>query len=180
MSTTCRSEAADRSEAFPRREQRFPEDLRNWLKGRALLRLAQSVAQEHTVSALRPVFSLSAARFHHPWRMLAVLTYAYGSGIWHSQSIAQIAASDPCLFELCHGEPPSAGIIRRFRAQNRIPILRCLELLLRRLWCQHHDLRTAALSPLLIAEILYDARYRLHRAEQRDAEGHDSDGPRDK
>src|ERR1051325_4412568 len=109
----------------------FPEDLRAWMKGPALLRMAHSVAQEHTVSSLRAVFSISATRFHHPWRMLALLTYAYASGIWQSRAIAEMAALDPNLAALCHGEAPSMEIIRRFRNHNRLAVLRCLEQLLR-------------------------------------------------
>ena len=144
----------------------FPEDLRAWLKGPGLLRLAHSVAQEHTVSSLRAVFSFSATRFHHPWRLLALLGYAYGSGIWQSRAIAEMAALDPNLIALCHGDPPSAEIIRRFRNHNRLAVLRCLEQLLRRLWCHCFDQKVTALHPLLLVEILCDARQRLQRAEQ--------------
>jgi hypothetical protein len=144
---------------------RFPEDLRMWLKGPALLRLAQGAAQD-IHRTLRAVFSLSARRFHHPWRMLALLTYAFASGIWHSCAIAEVAALDPDLVALCHGEAPSADVIRRFRNQNRMPILSCLELLLRRLWCHRHDQRVTALHSFLSVEILCDARLRLQRAEQ--------------
>ena len=136
-----------------------------WLKSPALLRLAHSVAQEHTASTLRPVFLLTARRFHHPWRMLTLLTYAFASGIWHSRAIAEIAALDLNLVTLCHGESPSAEIIRRFRNQNRVQIVKCLELLLRRLWCHQQGPRAGALHELLSVEILCDARMRLQRAE---------------
>jgi hypothetical protein len=132
------------------------------------MQLAHAVAQDQTVSALRPVFSRSATRFHHPWRMLALLTYAYASGIWQSRSLADIAALDPHLAELCHGEPPSEDVIRRFRNQNSASIRRCLEHLLRLLWCERHNARLADLHPLLIAEILRNARGRLRRANQSD------------
>ena len=143
----------------------FPEDLRAWMNGPALLRLAHSVAQEHTVTSLRAVFSVSATRFHHPWRMLALLTYAYASGIWQSRAITGMAALDPNLAALCHGEAPSMEIIRRFRNHNRLAVLRCLEQLLRRLWCHRFNQKATALRPLLLVEILCDARLRLQRAE---------------
>jgi hypothetical protein len=169
MSTTFCSEATVGRKAVPLRTgQRFPEDLRVWLNGSALKRMAQSIGQEHPPSTVRPVFSLSAARFHHPWRMLALLTYAYASGIWHSRAIAEIAALDPYLFELCHRQPPSAEIIRRFHHHNRIPILRCLEELLRRLWCQRDESGLSVSRALLTAEIFCDARWRLQRVEQSD------------
>ena len=145
---------------------RFPEDFRAWLKGPALVRLAHSVAQEHTVSGLHAVFSFSARRFHHPNRLLALLTYAYASGIWHSRAIAELATLDPNLIALCHGEGPSMELIRRFRNYNRPAVLRSLEQLIRRLWSHRFDRRLTAVPPLLIVEILCDARVRLQRAEQ--------------
>ena len=145
---------------------RFPEDLRTWLKGSALLRLANGVAQEHTAGALQPVFSMNARRFHHPWRMLTLLGYALASGIWHPRAIAEMASLDPSLVALFHGEAPSPEMIRRFRNQNRLPVLRCLEQILRRLWCHQHDQRVALVPPLLTVEILCDARARLQRAER--------------
>jgi hypothetical protein len=149
-----------------RASNRFPKDLRAWLQGPALLRLAHSIAQEQTVSALHAVFSFSAARFHHPWRMLALLTYAYASGIWQSRAIAELAAIDPNLGALCHGEAPSVELIRRFRNHNRQVILRSLEQLIRRLWCHRFGQHVTALRPLLSVEILCDTRVRLQRAEQ--------------
>jgi len=148
---------------------RLPEDLRLWLGGPALLRLALGIAQEHTVSALRPVFSLAASRFHHPWRMLALVTYAYASGIWQSRAVAEIAALDPGLLELCHGAAPSAALIRRFREHNSAPLCRCLEQVLRRVWCARHECRPASLHPLLLVQMVSDARRRVQQAEASDA-----------
>ena len=153
---------------------RFPEDLRAWVKGPALLRLAHSVAQENTVSGLQAVFSLSAKRFHHPSRLLALLTYAYASGIWHSRAIAELAALDPNLMVLCHGEAPSMELIRRFRNHNRQAILRSLEQLVRRIWFHRFDQRCTSVPPLLVVEILCDARSRLQRAEQCEQEPADT------
>jgi hypothetical protein len=169
MSTTCLSDATDRQLSVPVGPTPwFPEDLRAWLTSPALVHLAHHFAQEHTLQALRPVFSFSATRFHHPWRMLALLAYAYASGIWSSRAIAEMAAIDPRLADLCHGEPPSENIIQRFRAQNVGPIRRCLEHLLRQIWCERHDTRPADMHPLLIAEIFRDVQRRLRRAEEND------------
>jgi hypothetical protein len=157
-----------------RGSDRFPEDLRVWIKGPALVRLAHSVAQENTASALRAVFSFSANRFHHPWRLLALLTYAYASGIWHSRAIAELATLDPNLVALCHGEPPSMELIRRFRNHNRQAILRSLDQLICRIWFHRFDRRLTAVPSLLTVEILCDARLRLQRAEQSEQEPTDT------
>jgi hypothetical protein len=174
MSTTYGFEAeigpASPSAASLRASSRFPEDLRVWIKGPALLRLAHSAAQEHAVPTLRAVFSFSAKRFHHPWRLLALLTYAYASGIWHSRAIAELATLDPNLVRLCHGEAPSMELIRRFRNHNRQAVFRSLEQLIRRVWSHRFDQRVTAVPQLLIVEILCDAHLRLRRAEQSERE----------
>lgn len=145
--------------------KRFPEDLRTWSSSTALLQMAQGVAQEHTATSLRPVFSFTARRFHHPWRMLALLTYGLGSGIWHSRALAEIAALDPELSALCHGETPSTEIIRQFREQNRKAIVHCLELLLRRVWLHRYGQRAMGAHAFLMVEIVSEARKRLQRSE---------------
>jgi len=149
--------------------RRFPEDLRLWVSNAALLRLAQGVAQEHAPATLHPVFSFTARRFHPPWQMLSLLSYSLASGIWHSRATAEIAALDPDLFALCHGEAPSAEVIRQFRGQNQTAIVQCLELLLRRVWLHRHGQGAVARHAFLMAEILSEARTRLRRAEESEA-----------
>src|ERR1051325_3503951 len=143
MTTDCGMKRGERAKppgtTTRRLSDRFPEDFRTWLRGPALLRMAHAVAQEQTVSDLRAVFSFSAKRFHHPWRMLAMLSYAYASGLWDSRAISEVAALDPNVAALCHGEAPAAETLRRFRDQNRLAVLRCLEQLIRRLWCHHFE-----------------------------------------
>lgn len=169
MSTTCHAEETDRKLSVPVGPTPwFPEDLRAWVTSPSLVCLAHHFAQECALNSLRPIFSFSATRFHHPRRMLALLAYAYASGIWSSRAIAEMAAIDPRLADLCHGESPSEEVIQRFRAQNAGPLRRCIEHLLRQLWCERHDARPAELHPLLIAEIFRDTRRRVRRAEESD------------
>ena len=108
--------------------------------------------------------------------MLALLTYALASGIWHSRAIAEIAALDPDLFALCHGETPSAEVIRQFREQNRTVLVHCMELLLRRVWLHRHGYRTTALHAFLLIEIVSTARTRLQRSEASELPG-ETNGP---
>lgn len=142
----------------------FPDDLRAWLSARELLQLARAVAQDNSVDALHPVFALSARRFHHPWQMLALVLYAYGSGVWDSHDLAALTAQDPYLLELCRGEAPSGDMLRRFQNRNRAVVIVSLEKMLRRIWCRRHAPGRTALPPLLTVEILCDARSRLQRA----------------
>jgi hypothetical protein len=142
----------------------FPDDLRVWLPAHDLLQLAHTVAQDNSGDALHPVFALSARRFHHPWRMLALVLYGYGSGVWNASDLATLTSQDPYLLELCRGEAPSGDMLRRFRNQNRSAVIGSLEKMLRRAWCHRHDHRASALPPFLIMEIHDDAQSRLQRA----------------
>jgi len=58
--------------------------------------------------------------------VLGALTLCYARQIYHSADAALVVARDlsfPCL---CGGELPDAGVLRRFRAENREAIYRCL------------------------------------------------------
>jgi len=141
----------------------FPRDLRVWLRHSTLLRVAQGIAQETDLDAVQPVFSVAARRFQHPWRMLTLLSYACVLGLSEDRALAALADVEPDLRELCRGEAPSAGAIRRFRNQNRNVITACVGKLLRHVWCHHHGLEKASLHPLLAVEILSEARSRMQR-----------------
>ena len=100
--------------------------------------------------------------------MLAVQTYALGSGVCGAQAIVEEVGIDAGLRELCRGDTPSIEFLRRFRNHNRTAVLRCVEDLLRHAWCHHYGQREAAAHRWLAVEILCEARARLHRAERCD------------
>jgi hypothetical protein len=146
----------------------IPEDLREWISGHTLLQMAQRAAQEHTVSTLRPVFVLTPPQFHHPWRLLSLLTFAYGCGVLHSDDVFELAALSPQFFELLHGRTPNPEVISRFREQNMSPLTGCLESLLRKAWREQFGSGPGALHPLLEAEIVVSASSRIQRARAMD------------
>ena len=153
----------------PYSSQAIPDDLHDWVETPVLLALAQSAAQTQGAETVRPVFSLASDRFHHPWRMLALLTYAYGRGLWSSEEIARAAYWDYALRELCRGVPPSSVLIRRFREHNRAVLQRCLDRIIRTAWGRSHQGEDTATHPWLVVEVLCDVHRRLHRAERGDA-----------
>ena len=147
----------------------IPDDLHDWVETPVLLALAQNAAQTQGAELLRPVFSLTSTRFYHPWRMLALLTYAYGRGLWSSEEIAHAAFWDDALRELCRGVPPSSDLIRRFRERNRAVLQRCLDRIIRGACGWGREGRETPAHPRLAVEVLCDVHRRLHRAERRDA-----------
>jgi hypothetical protein len=134
-----------------------------WLRHSALLRATQGLAQETDIGAVQPIFSPSARRFQHPWRMLTLVTYACAVGVTEDSAIAALAAVEPDLYELCRGDAPSASAVRRFRNQNRNVITGCLGKLLRHVWFHQNAPDKAALNPLLAIEILCEARSRVQQ-----------------
>lgn len=142
-------------------------DLRVWMKEATLLQVAQGIAQGQSVDALHPVFSLSGARFHHPWRLLALLTYSFGIGIFDVAEVAEAVRRVPGLRELCGNRAPTADALRRFRNRNREPLLRCVGELIRHA-CQHHQPREFMLHPALLLEILCEARLRVQASQRFD------------
>ena len=147
----------------------IPDDLHDWVETPVLLALAQSAAQRQSGEMLRPVCSLTSTRFYQPWRMLALLTYAYGRGLWSSEEIAHAAFWDDALRELCRGVPPSSDLIRRFREHNRADLQRCLDRIIRGACAWNRDNQDTTAHPWLAVEVLCDVHRRLHRAERRDA-----------
>ena len=97
--------------------------------------------------------------------MLTLVSYACALGRSDARALAALAEVEPDLRELCRGEAPSPGAIRRFRNQNRNVITGCVGKLFRHVWCHHHGLEKAALNPLLVVEILCEARTRIQRWE---------------
>lgn len=142
---------------------RFPADLRIWLRHSALLLAAQALAQETDPAALRPAAPVPGARFQHPWRMLALLTYACAAGLFADRAAAALAAVEPDLRNLFRDPLPGQSAVRRFRNQNESVLIACLGKLLRHAWCHHAGHHQTALHPLLAIEILCEARARVQR-----------------
>ena len=95
--------------------------------------------------------------------MLTLVTFAAAIGVSEDRAASSLAAVEPELRELCRGEAPSAAAIRGFRNWNRNIITTCLGKLLRHAWCHQHRQEKGALTPLLVIEILCEARTRVHR-----------------
>lgn len=99
----------------------FPADLRIELGASRLLALVLDV-----VSHLEPVSG--GQGFHYRGEVfnfnqtLAVLTYAYLSGLAGSEQIEESLETDPMLRYLSRGTPLDAVAIRRFRRVHRGPL----------------------------------------------------------
>jgi hypothetical protein len=150
-----------------------PHDLRSWVDAATLARAARQSAQSSSAT-LHPVFSFDSKRLFHPWRMLALLGYAYATGVFSSRAIAELADCDEVYRDLCGPSRPTADLLRRFRNYNRFAVQRCVEKLILVAWKARAQSASGSLGgesipPLLIIEILCEAQTRLQRAHQSDA-----------
>jgi len=147
----------------------FPTDLRAWIEHSALLRATQTIAQEADIAMLHPKFSNWASKYQDPWRMLTLVAFAYAIGLSEDRRIAAIAATRPEIRELFHGEAPSTDAIRHFCDRNRHAISSCLGKVILEVWCHWHTRPPTTLHPVLIVDILCEARARVQRACTRSA-----------
>jgi hypothetical protein len=142
----------------------FPADLRVWLEHSSLLQAAHGIAQKADIAAVHPVFSNWTSKFQDPWRMLALVTCAYASGLFDDRTIAGIAAAKPEYRELFRGEPPSIDAVSLFRERTLSVISSCLGNVILHVWCHGHGKSPTALHPILVVDILCEARARVQRA----------------
>src|SRR5687767_14251458 len=144
--------------------ERFPDDLRTWLNTSVLLRAASVSARTIDAATLHPVFSVSARRFHHPWRLLTLLAYAYACGMEKDDAIAAAANVDTHLRELCRRVAPSEDTLCRFRCRNRPANQPREEGRRQHAWCQQLQWWRTASAPSVLAGIRAGAKRRLQRA----------------
>src|SRR6266404_1075477 len=97
----------------------LPWDLSEWMDRQELL---QALAKPlETIDWQDPnlvAFEKKQPQFR-PKMFLTLLTYAYATGLYASDDIAEACYSDEILRSICAGEPPTARDIMAFRRENR-------------------------------------------------------------
>jgi len=64
--------------------------------------------------------------------MVCLLSFAYATGLFSSQELAEASLSEPILLAICGGQPPFARDVRTFRRRNRSILERVLTGVFRR------------------------------------------------
>ncbi len=154
-----------------------PEDLRLWLGEDRLLQLVLTAASEVASAADRRHFQHAGEAFDLG-QLLAILAYAYLTGRYSSEEIAEQLEADPVFAYLCASRYPDAAALRVFRRLHR----QRLEAVLRRVLEQCLTARRqqgwlrlrcrpavptasgAAAAPDADASCHAEANYRLDRA----------------
>jgi hypothetical protein len=91
----------------------------------------QAAADAIEDDSLRRLSPDDAPPFPQARAVLALLAHCYALQIYSSREAASLAARDRSFPCLCQEELPDACVLRRFRAENREAIARCLATALR-------------------------------------------------
>jgi hypothetical protein len=99
----------------------FPQDLRLWLDEDRLLRLVLDAASDLEAVGAGRAFRHGTEQFSFG-QMLATVSYAYLTGRYGSEEVAEELEADPALRYLSVGRFPDPAAIRRFRRLHRGPL----------------------------------------------------------
>lgn len=102
-------------------DPQFPHDLRRWLDEDRLLRWVLDAASDLAAAGTARKFRHGSEQFGLG-QMLATVSFAYLTGRYGSEEIADELEADPALRYLCLGSFPDPAAIRRFRRWHRGPL----------------------------------------------------------
>lgn len=104
-----------------------------------------------------------------PRVLLAILSYAYCTGVYESEEISRLCATDAMLRQMCAEEFPSTRALERFRRENRGLLKLLLVQILKRALRSKYDL---AILPAGLKQHLVElATERLDLARHMDRAG---------
>ena len=92
----------------------------------SLAQVVQASVRAVDERTLYPVARSDAGLAFQPKTLLALLSYCYARQIYGSAHIENDMACDGKFRQLCHDEFPDAGVLRRFRRENRETVRLCL------------------------------------------------------
>ena len=93
---------------------------------RSLAQAVQASVRATDERTLCPVARHDAGLAFQRKTLLALLSYCYARQIYGSAHIEDDMARDAKFRQLCHDEFPDAGVLRRFRRENREAVRLCL------------------------------------------------------
>jgi len=110
----------------PREQPKLPADLSEWVnRGLIWTWIEQAMLKMDWDNPLFAKCPQRCPECRH--RVMAcLLSFAYATGLFGSQEIAEAARSDGMLRAICDGQPPFAREVRTFRRRNRAVLERVL------------------------------------------------------
>src|SRR6185436_4960964 len=109
-----------------RQEELLPWDLSEWIEKGTLAEWIKSDLESLDWSNPELVKYLKANPGYRPKMMLTLLTYAYATKVYDSESIVRHCDSDKIYRAICENDPPRPNAVSRFRRENRSLLKWCL------------------------------------------------------
>lgn len=103
--------------------------------------------------------------------LLTILSYAYCTGVYESQEVSELCASDPILRSICGENLPSTRMLERFRRENRGLLKWVLVQILKRALRAKYNVNTSMLPAGLRQHLVDLATERLDLARHMDRAG---------
>jgi transposase-like protein DUF772 len=103
--------------------------------------------------------------------LLTILSYAYCTGVYESEEVSELCATDPTLRQICGEDVPSTRMLDRFRRENRGLLKWVLVQILKRALRARYNLNTSMLPAGLKQHLVDLATERLDLARHMDRAG---------
>lgn len=103
--------------------------------------------------------------------LLTILSYAYCTGVYESEEVSHLCATDAILRSVCAEDFPSTRLLERFRRENRGLLKWLLVQILKRALRAKHNLNTSMLPAGLRQHLIELATQRLDVARHMDRAG---------
>jgi hypothetical protein len=110
----------------------FPWNLTDWIEPERLLRWINEEVEALDWEAPGLVEYLRTHPEYRPQVLMRLLTYAYATGVYASEDIAEQGLSDPTLRAISAPHAPRSTEVATFRRENRGLLKWCLEQVLKR------------------------------------------------
>ena len=146
----------------------FPWDLTEWIHSDTLLQWIQ--AEIESLDWSNPLLGqyLQAHPRFRPKMLLTLLLYAYATGVYASEDIAEQCYSNPAFRAICGPEAAASTEIERVRRENRGLLKRGLQQILKRALRERYSLGDGLLPPGLRPYVENAALARLDLARHLD------------
>jgi transposase len=108
-----------RPETEEAEELRFPLDLGEWVARETVLKWTMEIIDALDWANPELVEHLKTHPKYHPKALLTAMSYAYLTGVFEAEMLAERCVTDPVFREICGDYQPSKQSIVRFRKDNR-------------------------------------------------------------
>jgi hypothetical protein len=146
----------------------FPWDLADWVERAELLCWVKEEIETLDWKNPRLVEYLRTHPDYRPRVLLTLLTYAYVTGVYASEDIAEHCYSDPTFRSICASDAPTTREITAFRRENRGLLKWGLQQMLKRALRTQFDVGNGSLAAGLRRYVAVAATTRLDVARHLD------------